>query len=180
MSKPQGADWKQKAVFSGDKWFHCSVAQGIYGPDGMFYDWFDKPVGRHCDRYFMRDSGVNALLAQLQAGNARQFWAYLDKGYTDNTHVKSAYHGPVPLTAMEIHYNWLMSTVRIGVEWGFGKVKYRNPFILHWRLLKFQMVDVARYIRVAVLLTNAHTCLHQSQTGLYFNCYAPSVEQYFV
>ncbi len=166
-------------MFSGDKWFHCAGAQGIFGPDGMIYDWYDEPVGRHNDQFFLRDSKVNQILTDIQLNNAVQYWSYFDKGYTNDTHVRVAAHGHIPLTALQIHYNRVMSRVRIGIEWGFGKVKQRNPFILHWRLLKLQLVDVARYIRVAVLLTNAHTCMVQSQTGLYFNCFAPTLDAYF-
>lgn len=96
----------------------------------------------------------------------------------NSDHGRCAHHGP-GLTAYQVHSNWVMSMVRIGVEWGFGKVKTRNPFVLNWRLLKLQRVDVARYVRVAVLLANAHTCLRQSQTGVHFNCFAPSLAQYF-
>ena len=55
----------------------------------------------------------------------------------------------------------------------------RNPFIVDWKLLKIQSVGVAQYIRVPVLMTSAHTCLCQPQCVLYFNCFAPSVDEYF-
>ena len=179
VAKPQGADWRQRAVFSGDKWIHCHGTQGIFGPDGLFYDWFDVPVGRHSDKYFMRESNVNETLRVAQLDFIRQYWVYLDKGYTNDTHCKCAHHGPAVLTALQVHFNWVMSRARIGVEWGFGKVKARNPLILKPYMLKLQLMDVSKLVRVAVLLTNAHTCLNQSQTGLYFNCCAPTLGEYF-
>lgn len=181
MSKPAGADWRQRAVFSGDKWFHCYGAQGIFGPDGIFYDWFDGPVGRHADAHFMTQSGVNETLrnTQLPAEN-RQFWIYLDKGYVWNTHCRTAARMP-GLTPRQIYFNWVMSKVREGVEWGFGRVKSRNSFILRKELLKLQSVNVARYVRVAVFLTNCDTCIERScQTSLYFMCHPPTLEEYLM
>ncbi|KAJ1410505.1 hypothetical protein B484DRAFT_468566, partial [Ochromonadaceae sp. CCMP2298] len=58
VSAPAGPWWRQHTCFSGDKWYHCSGAQGIFGPDGIFYDWYDEPLGRDSDRFFMRDSMV--------------------------------------------------------------------------------------------------------------------------
>jgi hypothetical protein len=81
----------------------------------MFYDWFDGPVGRHNDQYFLNESGVNDTMRNIQLNNLIQHWVYTDKGYTNDTHI----------------------------------------------------------------LTNAHTCLYQSQTGLYFDCSAPNLEEYF-
>eukprot|EP01034_Spumella_vulgaris_P033122 gene33122-40872_t len=106
-----------KSAFNGDKYYHCHGAQGIFGPDGMFYDWFDDCVGRHNDRYFMRDSNVNEILRDLQLGNDIQYWVYLDKGYTRNTHCRCAAqaYGGVPLTDLQEFDNEVMSSVRIGV-----------------------------------------------------------------
>ena len=87
---------------------------------------------------------------------------YTDKDYSWNTHIRCASHGPSNLTPLQHHYNWIMSKERIGIEWGNGKIKISCPLTLQKKLLKLQQVDVVQLIRVAVLLTNAHTCLHQS------------------
>lgn len=178
-SRPSGPWWIQYAAFSGDKWIHNHGAQGIFAPDGMFYHWYDGPVGRHNDKHFFRESGVNAVLRDAQLGHAVQYVAYGDKGYSEYTHLRVAYHGPGPVTAHQKFENWLMAKERIGVEWGYGKLKRRCPFVSKSHLLKLRGSDVAKYVRVAVLLTNAHTCLRQSQTGLYFDCPAPALNEYF-
>lgn len=180
VSRPAGPYWKQYAWFSGDKWFHCLGAQGVLAPNGLFVDWFDGPVGRQNDKYFWRDSGVNGILRDLQIGNLIQYWAYGDKGYNNSSHLRAAAHLPgPPLTVLQIFENWLMAKERISVEWGYAKVKARCPLLNCPHLLKLQASDVSCIVRVAVLLSNAHTCMHQSETGLYYNCPAPSVEEYF-
>ncbi|KAJ1391801.1 hypothetical protein B484DRAFT_408638 [Ochromonadaceae sp. CCMP2298] len=124
--------------------------EGIYGPDGIFYDWYDEPLGRDSDQYFMRNSNVNAILRGIAAALGMDHWIYLDKGYAASSHTRCAAHGPAPVSVQQ------------------------RP-----HLLKLQAMDVALHIRVAVLLTNAHTCIEASQSNKYFNCPAPSLEQYF-
>jgi hypothetical protein len=167
-------------VFSSHKWYHNHGALGVYGPDGMMYSWYDVPVGRHNDKFFLRESQVNSVMAQIHLHLHLDilYWIYTDKGFDDDVHIRAAYHG-ARLSPLQTHQNWIMSGERVTVEWGFGKVQQRCPFVCKRNLLKLQLVDVARYIRVAVLLTNAHTCMHQSQTGLYFQCRAPTLEEYF-
>jgi hypothetical protein len=46
-------------------------------------------------------------------------------------------------------------------------------------LMKVQQSHVIRFLKVAALLTNAHTCLAGSGTGLYYKLQAPSVTDYF-
>ena len=145
----------------------------------MLYDHFDGPVGRRTDKHFMNMSRLNSIMRDCQLHNPNgYYWIYTDKGFTRNTHVKCAHHGPAPVTPEMRHHNWIMARARIGVEWGFGKVKARCPFATRPSLLKLKERDVARIIRVCTLMTNIHTCLYQSQTGLYFNCSAPSLEEY--
>lgn len=180
VQRPSGDWWRQYAYFSGDKWYHCHGAQGIFGPDGMFYDWFDGPTGRQNDKYFWRDSNANTILANSQFGNALQYWCYGDKGYgLHYSHLRAAAHGPGHVTDQQKFDNWVMAKERVGVEWGYGKIDARCPFLKCAHLMKLQACDVASFVRVAVLLTNAHTCLQQSQTGLYFECEAPTLENYF-
>jgi hypothetical protein len=94
------------------------------------------------------------------------------------SHVRCAHHGPAPVTAQDIIDNYIMSKERISIEWGFCKIKQRCPYCTRSSLLKFGQTDVARNIRVCVLMTNIHTCLRQSQTGHYFDCFAPSLAEY--
>ena len=82
------------------------------------------------------------------------------------------------VTQQEHLWNWLMSKVRIGVEWGFGKVKSLFPFLTRRLKLKYNQMDIGRHFRVCVLLKNFHTRLRQSQTGEYFNCRAPTLREY--
>jgi hypothetical protein len=174
---PSGSWATQAAVFSGDKWYHNSGSLGIHGPDGLFHYWFDVPLGRHCDQHFMRESGANYLMMLICANLGAVAHIYTDKGFTRDTHIRCAFKGP-NITPDQVDDNEQMTPVRVCNEWGFAKMYERNPFLRRVCLLKMQRVDVARYVRVAVLLTNMHTCLHESNTGLYFDVRAWTLEEY--
>lgn len=178
VSRPTGPYWVQRAVYSGHKSIHNFGAQGIMGPDGLFYDVFHGPVGRYNDKRFMRDSKVNSRMAALQHGEAAQYIIYTDKGYYDASHVVCAAHGPGEVTAQQRAVNKIMSMERVGIEWGYGKVKARVSYLTQPRLLKLQAVDVGMRVSVGFLLTNFHTCLHGSQCSAYFNCAPPTLEEY--
>ncbi|KAJ1419369.1 hypothetical protein B484DRAFT_400202 [Ochromonadaceae sp. CCMP2298] len=97
-ARPYGIWEIQAGAFSGDKWFHCQGCQGIFVPDGMFYDWWDAPLGKDTDKYYMRDLKVNAILQHIQLGQPTQHWVYLDAGYSNDRHCRVASHGPAPVT----------------------------------------------------------------------------------
>jgi hypothetical protein len=103
--------------------------QGIYGPDGIFYDWYDKPFGRDSDQYFMQHSNVNAILQGIAEALGLDYWVHLDKGYANSSHTQCAAHGPAPVSVQQVHDNWLMERGRVSVEWGFGKIYVRCPFV---------------------------------------------------
>lgn len=178
VSRPSGPFWVQKVVFSGDKWYHNQGSLAVTGPDGIIYDWYDIPVGKYNDKHFLADSGINNLMESLQADHIIKYWIYSDRGFDNSSCVRSAAHGPAYVSPAQKVDNHKMSRERITEEWCFAKVKNLFPFTTRPNLLKLQLVDVAAYIRVAVFLTNCHTCINQSETGLYFNCLAPSLHEY--
>ena len=178
ICRPEGVWGVQKAFFSGDKWY-CNVgSQCMCGPDGIIYDWFMGPVGRHSDQYFFHESDLNERLRTAQIGNLIQYWTYTDKGYVAASHTRCSHRAA---DAWDRHFDTIMSTARVAVEWGFGKIQHRCSLLVKSYYLKVMSVDVERLTRCAVLFTNSHTCLHHlgSNTGVFFNCLPPTLEQYF-
>lgn len=166
----------QRQHYSKHKKIHNQGVQVVFGPDGMIYDWYDAPTGRHNDKYFQSDSGINSLLRDCQLLEHIKYYCYADGGYTNKAFIKASQYGPLPPLLKRRRY--IMSGKRITIEWGFGKMKMKFPFITRIRLMKMLGVDVCKYLRVAGLLTNFHTCLHQSIVSEYFDCPAPSLEEY--
>ena len=141
------------------------------------YHLFDEPLGAHIDKYFLRESGINETLEYILATHAISADMYTDKGLSPSSHVIPAYHG-WNITAQQDLCNCRMSKLRCSHEWGHAKMYERNPFLKQVGKLKLQSVDVAQYVRAAMILTNIHTCLHQSNMGLSFQCRAPSLEKW--
>ena len=74
-----------------------------------------------------------------------------------------------PLTELNEIHNFVMSQVRVSIEWGYGKVYARNPNLKRTEKLKLRSdTEVAMLLRVSVLLTKLHTCTRASLTSNVF------------
>ncbi|KAJ8909282.1 hypothetical protein NQ315_003525 [Exocentrus adspersus] len=65
------------------------------------------------------------------------------------------------------------------VEWGFSKIISQFAFIDFKKNQKLLLQNLDTLYKVAVLLTNAHTCLYGHQVSDYFNVAPINLEQYF-
>ena len=90
--------------------------------------------------------------------------------------IESRRHNVTMLTQT---FNAQMSKSRISVEWGFGKLVSLFAHLDFWKQLKVYKQPLGIWYTVAAVLTNAHTCIYGSQSGAYFDCTPPSLEQYF-
>ncbi len=97
------------------------------GMDGMFCHVHGDTLGHDNDRRFLEDSQLNLHLANAQADRPldEQKVGYTDKGFDDDTHIRTAYHGPAPVTPAMHHANGLMTPHRVFEENLFAKVKLR-------------------------------------------------------
>jgi len=177
-----GPDWfAQALVFNGHAWDHVLGAAAAMAPDGIFIHFYTGVVsGRHSDQHFLNMSGLDAHLTAVQQGQPRQFWLYTDKGYGNfMMNLFSAYHG-IGVTVQEHIWNYMMSPLRVTVEWGFGRLKAMFPSLARRVMMKTQLSPTNLYLKSAALMYNTHTMLHGSNIGLYFGLGARvTVEQYF-
>ena len=137
--------------------------------------------GRHSDQHFLNVSGFDAHLTAIQAGRPVQYWGYTDKGYGNfMANLFSAYHGPNVNMQQHI-WNYMMSPLRVTVEWGFGALKMSSALLCKRIAMKTQMSPTTTLVKAAVLIYNTHTLLHGSKIGGYFEINCPfTVEAYFV
>ena len=85
-------------------------------------------------------------------------------------------HGPLqPWMTAE---NFLMSKIRVAIEWSFGQIIMLYKFIDFAKGQKLLESPVAKHYIVAVLLANCHTCAYGDKHSEYFNCDPPSLEDY--
>ena len=179
VCRPSGESDVQRMVYNRrDK--HNAAFQCVMGMDGIFIDMFGGLTGRHNDRLICAASEVNQILVNSQLGNPIQYETYSDKGYDPYSHIRCAHHGPGVVTPMMHQVNDILKPERVFEEIGFSKVKGRCPLLNETKhLMKLQLSPILPYFRVAVLLTNAHTCFEGNSTQLHFEIQPPSVEEYF-
>ncbi|KAJ8911974.1 hypothetical protein NQ315_003252 [Exocentrus adspersus] len=130
-------------------------------------------TGRRHDAGIFRDSGLYRELEQKAIVNQDEKYAlYGDQAYGLMELLLTPYPGrPDDLLPHQREFNGSMKLLRVSVEWGFQKIK--KPEII------IRIQDLDSMYKVAVLLTNCHTCLCGSQTATYFNTVPPTLEEYF-
>ena len=175
----------QNPFWNGYMHGHYIIFQGISFPDGLLVIEGAFP-GYQPDTMVWRDSEMRIelerIMIQREAEGRARYKLYADKIYQNSILVTSAYsvrNNPGGLLPWQIDINRLMSDIRVGVEWSFGKVIQRNKFVSFGKTMKIQNSPVSKYYHVAILLANAHTCMYGCQQTKYFNISAPTVEEYF-
>lgn len=176
-----GGPWEYQAFFWNAKAkYHNLAFQALVGMDGMAVDFWGETVGRHHDEWILEASDLNNRLAQVQVGQDVQYYAFTDKGYANQSHVKAAHHGfPRPTFAQDLA-NFIMGTCRVTVEQFFQKWKRRSALIRLPKTMQLGNQPVHNHAVVACLLANAHSCLEGNQTSLLMKINPPSIYEYFM
>lgn len=168
----------QREVFSGHKRLHGVKFQCVQAPNGMFIDYYGIVSGRRHDAHMLHKSDLNARMAAVQIGAARQYVVYGDSAYGGHhSHIQRCHVG-ARLTHEQIRANQRMSSARICVEWGFAKLVSTFKYLEFKRAHQLLSQPLGRIIRVAVLLANCHTCFYGSETTSYFGLLPPRIEEY--
>ncbi|KAK3735527.1 hypothetical protein QZH41_010030, partial [Actinostola sp. cb2023] len=115
----------QRIMFSGHKRTHCLKFQSVVAPNGMICHLFGPIEGRRHDAFMLTVSGLLQKLEQnMNKPNGDPYVIYGDPAYPIKKHILAPFRG-AQLTPDEESFNKDMSSVRISVEWGYGKiVKY--------------------------------------------------------
>lgn len=96
------------------------------------------------DMRMVRESDINRRIRDLQLGNENQYCMYADKGYADMSHLIAAYHG-ANLTQPQIQINGILTSLRVSVEWCFGKISENQMYINFPRCQQLQLQPVGKY-----------------------------------
>lgn len=169
----------QKVCYSGHKRRHCLNYQGVCTPDGICVSFFGPMEGRLHDSTMLRDSMLFPYLENHSVIQQQDVLIYGDPAYGTDAMLCSPFQD-AHAGSVEKRFNELMSQNRVSIEWMFGILKRKWAFIDWNKKHKILLTPVARMVRVAMLLTNAATCMSGgNQISDYFNCAPPTLEQYF-
>ena len=144
----------QRAYYNGHKRIHLLKYQSIAFPDGMIV-FADGPyTGNRHDTGLFRDSGLAGILeGHLWGVDGRQPQLYGDSAYPERPYLVCPYKGSA-LTSEQTMFNNKMSSLRISVEWSFGKVATLFAFGNYRQNVKVRLQPAGMYYLVATIFTN--------------------------
>lgn len=135
--------------------------------------------GRRHDAGIFRESGLYEELTQNVVFDNQHFLLYGDQAYGLRELLLR------PYTVHEIagqqdrqNFNNIMSVLRVSVEWGFGKIIQQFAFLDFKKNQKILLQDIEEMYKVAMILTNCHTCLYGGETSSYFDINPPLLDDY--
>ena len=132
MARP--GNGAQNPFYNGYMHGHYLIFQGISFPDGMVVIEGAFP-GYQQDIMIWRDSEMRIQLEEIMIGRVAEglprLKLYADKIYSNSILMTAAYslrNNRGGLQDWQINFNRIMSDIRVGVEWSFGKIVTRNKY----------------------------------------------------
>lgn len=178
----------QRAAYNSHKKFHALKFQAIMLVNGLFGHLYGPIEGRRNDNYLLAQSGLldkcreHAIRPNVPDDappEAKYLQLFGDPAYGLSYQIISPFAGIGERTLEEAEWNHKMSRPCMSVENGFSLVVAHWPFLNAFWKLRIYQSPIGRYYRVAVLLTNALTCLHPNTIFECFNVQPPDIEEYF-
>ena len=160
----QGLD-TQRAWYNSYYGNHGQKFQGVLAPNGIWMQMYGPVSIRVHDSPLVISSRLNHKLAWLSENSGITIKALGDSAYPRRTHLLK-------------HPSYRMAQKRIVVEWGFGKMQQLFAVTDFEAHLQVYLNRPARTYLVCAILCNMHTCCYGSQTGRYFRCRPPTLEDY--
>lgn len=170
---------QQHLYYSGYKKLHCVKYQSLLCPDGIIVSLKGAYPGHRHDAGIFRDSGLYQELEQHTAFGDRRYFIYGDQGYSLRELLITPFsQHQIAQDPQRQHFNNIMSTLRVAVEWGFGKIVQEFAFLDLKKNQRLLLQEVSTMYHVATILINCHTCLYGSQQSSYFDIETPPLELY--
>jgi nuclease HARBI1 len=172
--------YDQQLFYSGYKKHHVVKYQSVIWPNGLIARLDGPYYGRRHDAAIVHLSGILKEMEQIFVNPDGTWMAvYGDSGYSNQKFIKSGYRNFKRLTNKQKEFNATMSSLRVSVELGFGKVLQQFAFLDFAKDQKIFLQPLKKYYYVAVLLANCQTCLRgRNQVSDIFDCHPPSLEEY--
>ncbi len=167
----------QQAYYNGWKRKHGLKFQACVLPNGMIFNMGSVISMRHNDNYNLRESRIlERIAASHPVDSPTRYCLYGDAAYICQPYLKGRHDGN--LSERQTLENAVMSACRESVEWYFNKVKALWKRVCTRHCLKVRRSPCDAIVIAAVILTDAHTCMYQHTTGIFFDLFAPKFEQW--
>ena len=170
-------------VYSGYYKSHGIKFQSVVAPNGLIVDFFGSVPGRRWDGYLLRRSRFLDRMRAFCRAAGGHYYVYGDPAYALSRYVMRGSKGT--MTPQQAAFSSAMSSVRIGVEWGFMLVVRDWKFVDYESNLKIWQQPIGKLYHVAALMTNVKTCVlaaeHDTHGNLVSNKFGvspPSLHDY--
>jgi len=172
--------FNQRDFYSGYKKHHVIKYQSIVLPNGLIGRLDGPFIGRRHDAAVLHLSDV---LTEMEAvfNNADGTWyaVYGDPGYSNQKYIKVGYKNHARLSDQQKLFNPTMSSLRVGVEYGFGKILQQFAFLDYSKNQKVYLQPLKKMYYVAAIFANCQSCLRgTNQVSDIFGCTPPTLEEY--
>merc|ERR1711939_177753 len=138
---------------------------------------FGPICGSNHDSFMLRESRLLEAMARISSYLGWAYAFYGDLAYPHDRFLYRPYDQP-PSGSWEAQCNEAFRSLRVSVEWGFGKIFGLFQYLNHEENLRLFLQPVGLYYPVANILANCHTILYGSQTSDYFDVPRPGLEDY--
>jgi hypothetical protein len=166
----------QEATYNGWKRYHCLKYQSVVTPDGMISSLCGPFLGIENDRMMITLSNLKQKWRSAFLGAYKML---ADAGYSEDPFVLLIpFPGRPAAGSIESEFNKYLSKIREPVEWPFGDVVRKFPFMTLKTQQRILLRPVARYYAVAVLLRNILNILYPGQVSQFFDCKPPTLDVY--
>ena len=171
------------AIYNGYEKANGWKYQDLDHPDDMSSINYGPIEGRGGDSRVLGESALLAFLDSIlplpappteEEPEVPQFTIYGDKAYPLRPRLMTPFRGN-NLTPLQQHFNTTFASIRITVEWGFGKTVTLFNFRVQQ---KSYLSRLGHMYIVATLLRNCHTCFYQGEASWRFKCPPPSIYEY--
>lgn len=117
---------------------------------------------------------MNRIEELLRRRLATHYRILTDMGYGKGDYVAM----PVRSANMarDIVLNQVFASLRIPVEWSFGRVDALWGGLKY--IKKIREAPIAKWLHIGVLLTNCMTCLYGTACSTYYEVLPPTLEEY--
>lgn len=186
VCRPSQTERDQSAYYSGNEKQHVIRCVAIVGLQGMVVGLFGAYPGSASDESIWNLEQLEEWLDPVHTRAQALFQLHRrpkvvgDSGFSPSSNLST----PFELSPNEIDargtkvFNAILSTIRIPVEWGFGRVVNLWRSLHLSSALKVGWTDPHKKYVVAVMLTNLVVAIEGSQTEGYFGTTAPSLDEY--
>ena len=170
----------QRTVYTKFKKCHGIKFQSVLVPNGYIACLYGPVPAKTHDAELLCQSN---LMEQLRSAmpddnsNGPIYSLYGDLEYLQSSYLLGGFRNVINGTA-EAHFNRLMLSVRITVEWGYCEIIEQWKFLDFCQAMRIFQSPLAQYYINAAFLSNLRNCMIGNKTRNYFDVQQMSIEEY--